>query len=70
VTRQANMDHAADVIHRGEQCHSAKLTEEKVRQMRQRYDSRESITSIAAEYGVTYSVAHKAIRRKTWNHVL
>ena len=70
VTRQENMDHAADVILRGEQCHTAKLTEEKVREMRQRYDNRESIKSLAAEYGVTYAVAQKAIRRHTWRHVV
>lgn len=69
VTRQENIDHAADVIHRGEQCHQAKLTEGKVREMRQRYDNCESITSLAAEYGVTYAVAHKAIKRQTWRHV-
>ena len=69
VTRQENMDHAADVILKGEQCHTAKLTRDKVRQMRQRHAEGKSVASIARANGIGYHCAYRAIMRITWSHV-
>jgi hypothetical protein len=69
VTRQENMDHAADVIHRGEQVHTAKITEDLVRQMRQRYADGERVADIARAMDIGYDCAYRAITRITWRHV-
>ena len=69
VTRQENMDHAAEVIRRGEECHQAKLTEGKVREMRQRYAGGARVADIAREMGIGYDCAYRAITRITWRHV-
>lgn len=47
----------------------AKLTDDKVRAMRRRHDSGDSIASLAAEYGVHYGTAWVVVKRKGWAHV-
>lgn len=48
----------------------AKLTDQSVIAMRERYaTSRTTIAKLAKDYGVTQSVATKAIRGETWRHV-
>jgi len=55
---------------RGEQHHSAKLTEESVRRMRQlHYDYDLCIRCVSKLYGVKYPTAWDAICYNTWRHV-
>jgi hypothetical protein len=49
--------------------HSAKLTDEIVREMRRRHSAGESAASLAREFGITPSTAQDAIRGVTWRHV-
>jgi hypothetical protein len=53
----------------GSACKGAKLTEEKVREMRRRAGAGEGITALAREYGVSLHTAQLAVRGKTWAHV-
>jgi hypothetical protein len=55
---------------RGEGVSLAKLTEEKVKEMRTKYDT-ESYTykELGIEYGVEEATVHSVIKRKTWKHV-
>ena len=56
---------------RGESSFKAKLTEDVVRTMRERYEvGGVSIASLATEYGVTPATAWHAIRSNTWRHVI
>lgn len=54
----------------GEKHHSAKLTENDVKEMRKRYEEGECIKGIAFDYPIHYATAQKAICRITWRHVL
>lgn len=55
---------------RGEQCHSAKMTADKVRELRSKYIfGVTSYASLAAEYGIDPTVVGDIINRKTWKHV-
>jgi len=55
---------------RGERVHTAKLTEEKVREIRKRReDTGESYDRIALDYGVSSSVVRAACLREYWSHV-
>lgn len=52
---------------------SAKLDEDKVREIRQRYryrDRQHSVGRLAATYGVTKPAIRSVIHRRTWRHVL
>ena len=54
----------------GEQNGLAKLTDEKVRQMRKEYaKGNTSYRKLAKEYGVSHPSAMDAIKRITWKHV-
>ena len=54
----------------GEKQHLAKLTAEKVMDIRQRYRAGNIILKeLADEYGVTLQAVHYAIQRKTWKHI-
>lgn len=74
-TCQQNQAHARSKqlqrIPKGTQCWNAKLTDDKVRTMRHRYQT-EGITykELAAEYGVHSGVVGMIIRREKWKHVL
>lgn len=54
---------------RGERNGSAKLTEDKVREIRRRCACGVSIRTLAKEYGVSPSVISNVFTRKTWGHV-
>lgn len=54
----------------GERHHSAKLTDEIVRQCRARYAAGDGTSvSLAREFGVAQSAMHNALVGKTWKHV-
>jgi hypothetical protein len=56
---------------RGERQHLAKLTEDEVRAIRQRY-AQGGVTQpeLAAEYGLAQATIWAILNRKTWKHVL
>jgi hypothetical protein len=54
----------------GEKNGRAILTEEKVREMRRRYDAEQATQSeLVAEYGVSQSVVSKVVTRTSWKHI-
>ncbi len=56
--------------HKGENNGEAKLTENQVRKIRERYrDSGVTCRSLASEYGVSSSLIHAIIRRYNWTHI-
>lgn len=69
-----HQDNAQDKVDKGRQARGethahAKLTDEIVREARRRYDSGESIASIARAYGVSAASMSLTVRRKTWRHI-
>lgn len=56
-------------VPRGERHPYARLTEAKVRELRERRARGETLASIAADLGVGIDVVHLAATRKTWKHV-
>lgn len=70
-THQENLDEmkAAGRCVRGEGRWSAKLTEAKVIDMRERAARGASIQMLANENGVSHSTAMRAIRGKNWSHL-
>ena len=54
---------------RGELAGRARLTSEKVRTIRLRYQAGESQQSIATDYAVTQPAISAVIRRKSWAHI-
>jgi hypothetical protein len=55
---------------RGEKSGRAKLTWEQVREIRQRYEERNtSLRKLAKEYGVDNKVIHKIVRCETWKEI-
>lgn len=49
---------------------NAKLTEDQVREIRQRYaEGGVTQTALGAEYGITYPVVNKIVRGEIWTHV-
>ena len=55
---------------RGENSSKAKLTEEKVRQIRKKLGTSQSMSSIGAEYGVNVATIRDIRDRTTWKHVV
>lgn len=53
----------------GEAVYNRKLTEQKVREMRQLHAEGNSMRSLATKYQVSYSTAQKAILRQKWKHI-
>lgn len=53
----------------GERCWRAKLTNEKVLDIRRRVDLGESVTSLAKEFGVRRSTIYKIKQRRRWAHI-
>jgi hypothetical protein len=53
----------------GERCGHAKLTNEKVREIRLRRERGATLAQLGTEYGVHLSVIGRIVRRKTWKHV-
>ena len=57
-------------VSRGEKRWNAKLTEEKVRQLRHEYQPRlVGIDTLAQKYGLSRNVVWRAVTRKSWKHV-
>lgn len=54
---------------RGESSGMAKLTEQAVRDIRQRKTQGDTLVTIAADYGVSFSTIARIVRRQTWQHV-
>jgi hypothetical protein len=56
----------------GEQHHKAKLTVEKVREIRRRFDSGEykSVRSLAIEFGINRTNCKEICHRQAWKHVV
>lgn len=72
VTRKENAQHR--IKHgtwlRGERCHSVKLTEQDVLEIRANYVKGEKkLTDWAKEYGVTLTTIKNVISRVTWKHI-
>lgn len=62
--------HKPECLARGEKQHSAKMTPEKVRAMRQRWDAGGATSrELAKEFGIKQSSAHKICARKSWKHI-
>lgn len=67
-------DNARDRVERGRQTkgedvNTAKLTQEKVREIRRRAAAGESQKVLALEFGVRNTAVHKIVHRHTWKHV-
>ena len=54
----------------GEANHKAKLTEEKVRQVRQLHASGHTIRSLSRKFNITYQAMKAVVQRKHWAHVI
>lgn len=75
VTPAANSRHARDLgllrpnPLRGEQSPSAKLTADRVREMRAQRQAGKTFAALAQDYGVTPQAVQQAVARRTWRHV-
>lgn len=71
VTHKENMRHDRRDLGatKGEMHHKAKLTQEKVKQLRQAKAAGESVKALAQQFGVSTVAAYNAVNRKTWRHV-
>lgn len=79
ITQQENVRHSMDVLgvqslqyerkQRGEQNNGAKLTEVKVREIRERAVNKTPLTILAKEYEVSYQTIFDVVHRKKWRHV-
>lgn len=76
-THRENMRHAyrtgllpaPPLTQPGEGCRLAKLTEEKVREIRRRVAAGETQTAVARDYAVTKGAVGHIVRRDTWTHI-
>lgn len=55
---------------RGERQHLSKLTDSKVKEMRELQKTGLTFKKLAETYGVTIAAAHRAVRGFTWKHVV
>lgn len=55
---------------RGEAVGNAKLTADKVREIRRLHRADIGVVDLAAAYGVSHHAIHCVVERKTWKHVL
>ncbi|MFE7624277.1 HNH endonuclease [Streptomyces sp. NPDC057509] len=71
VTAKVNAQHREQhgTTARGERFWSARLTSDKVRELRRRYAAGESAQSMAVEFGVSRHSAWKAATGRSWQHV-
>ena len=74
VDRKGNMQHAIRtgllINPKGEEHWDSKLTEEEVREIREKYiPYTYSLSQLAKEYGVSESCIKFIIKRKTWKHI-
>ena len=56
--------------HSGEHNGRSKLTKETVAAIMRRYNAGETLTALAAEYGVATSTLSRAVRKRTWSRKL
>ena len=72
VTCAENRRHASEnrLTPRGEQMPCAKLTEDKVREIRGRKKTGDTLTALALAYGVAVSTIERILARKVWKHVV
>lgn len=54
----------------GEECHLAKLTDDKVRLIRIRYAEVRSYRKVGEEFGVWFTTVQEIIKGNTWRHVV
>jgi hypothetical protein len=54
---------------RGERIARAKLTPEKVKEIRRRYAAGETLSSLGREFGLSHQGIRSVVLRKTWGHV-
>lgn len=69
MDRAEYLRRAREFARRGEAVGHAKLTAEKVRVIRARRRTGESIKSLAAEFGVHFRTIEKVCSFETWSHV-
>ncbi len=73
VSRRKNYDHAISLhLHAHGEAHThAKLTEEKVKEIRRRYKNGERMKDLAREFGVSDggTLVPLLIKKRTWKHV-
>jgi len=61
---------ACVVVQRGSAHHAARLTEEQVREIRQRYaGKRVTLLALAQEFGVTEGAIWRIVSGRTWKHI-
>ena len=53
----------------GAKIRTAKLTEDDVREIRQRFAAGEKVAVLARDFGIAWSTADCVIKRKTWKHI-
>lgn len=58
-----------DLIPRGERCHSARLTESQVREVRQRYAGGETTRQLANAFDLPRQLIWRVVTNKCWKHV-
>ena len=72
VSRPTNLRHALQtglMDNRGERNPMAKLTAEKVRAIRSRYEERRSYKAVAAEFGCSWGMVRNIVKGRSWRHV-
>lgn len=73
-TNRGNLQHASRIGlplgAKGERCRHAKLTGEKVLQLRRDADSGLGYKELARKYGVSWGAVYNIIRRDSWKHIV
>lgn len=71
VTNRENIEHYKNnlLTYKGEKVNTAKLTEDDVRNIRERYNNGVGIMYLAKEYKVGRHAIQRVVKRKTWRHV-
>ena len=74
LTWGTSAENAEDMIRMGRSLygrrnHKARLTDAKVRMMRQLWQQGITVTSISRRFNVSYTTAAYAVKRRTWRHV-
>ena len=62
-------EHWRQTTARGSKIKTAKLTDEKVIEIRKRAESGENSFSIANDFGVGYHTVRRVVQKKTWTHI-
>lgn len=58
-----------EAVSRGERNPAAKLTEDRVREMRRLRETGATVRALAATYGVDHSLVYRVCTRQCWAHV-